>query len=150
MKRFFLNILFLFCGFLSAQNSILQPPESVKLAFEKQFTNQKPIWSMELGSNVDDIKFVANFTQYPKLKAVAVYDSKGIFKSYKVPASMEKLPAVTKKYLTKEYQNTAKQVFIVVDDKKVETYEVLAVKDKKKYRMVFEKNGDFRNKTEIE
>ncbi|MEN2398816.1 hypothetical protein GKZ90_0003475 [Flavobacterium sp. MC2016-06] len=150
MKNLFVITSLLWCSFLLAQQSILQPPENIKLAFEKQYPKKKPIWSLELGNNDNDIKFIASFIQSPNVKAVAVYDNKGAFKAYKAQILMTKLPKNTIKYLAKEYPKSVKQTLSVVDDKNVETYEVVAIKDKKYYKIIFDKSGDLKNRIQIE
>jgi hypothetical protein len=146
--NFFLLTSFLCTSFLAAQNSILKPPANITKAFELQYPEKKPIWTLEY--NKDYIKFIANFTQSANIKSCAIYDDKGVFRAYKVQILMEKLPQNVKKYLTKEYPMSVKQVFSVVDEKKNETYEVGTVKGRKNYTIVFDKNGNCKSRTQIE
>ena len=103
MKFFYLFTAFLCFNFLIGQQSILLPSEKTVKAFEKQYPQKKPIWSMEYGKNENDINFAAKFTIAAKTQAYAVYDSDGNFKKYKEQISSAKLPKNGQTYLDTNY-----------------------------------------------
>lgn len=159
MKNIFLFTAFLFSTFLIGQNSgVLVPPESVRMAFEKQYPKKTVIiWSMEYGETDDDIKFEAKFNETPQTKGYALYDGKGNFKSYKVQIILAKLPKNGQVYLKKNYPinaktklNPVKQIFLVQNDKNETRYEAGVIKDKKNYNVVFDKDGTFVRRVQID
>ncbi|MBF4516694.1 hypothetical protein IRZ71_10075 [Flavobacterium sp. ANB] len=169
MKNFFLFIAFLYCHFLIAQ-SILQPTENIRLAFEKQYPQKKPYWTMEYGKNENDIRFAAKFTTTAKTQAYAVYDSDANLKLYKEQISTDKLPKDAQLYLdanypvksnskpssksktktkTKAVVVTARESYSVVDAKNKTTYEVRTKKDGKNYNLIFDTEGNLIKTIEI-
>lgn len=140
---------FLWCSILLGQ-SILLPSENIEMAFKKQYPAKKPIWNIEYGTADDDIRFIAKFTEKNNTNAFAVYNSDATLTAYKVQILIEKLPQPARIYLTKNYLKGIKQILSVVADKNVTTYETEVVKDKKKYTIVFDKNGDFKNRIQFE
>lgn len=157
MKKLLLFTAFLCFNFLIGQQSILLPSENIVKAFEKQYPQKRPIWSMEYGKNENDINFAAKFTTTANTQAYAVYDSNGNFKSYKEQISSVKLPKNVQLYLDTNYpvksslksktKSKAKaapvrEAYSVVDAKNKTTYEVKAVKDGKNYNLIFDTDGN--------
>lgn len=161
MRKFYLFVAFLCCKVLFGQ-AILLPSENIRSAFEKQYPQKKPIWTMEYGKNVDDIYFAAKFAVAAKTQAYAVYDSDGNFKTYKEQISSSKLPKEAQVYLDANYPvksnakpkskskaktkaapvATAREAYSVVDAKNKATYEVRTVKDGKNYNLIFDTEGN--------
>ncbi|SHH72240.1 hypothetical protein SAMN05443663_11091 [Flavobacterium defluvii] len=158
-------MIYLCCSFLSAQTSMLQPSETIKAAFTKQYPKKNPYWTMEMGKNDSDIRFVAKFITNAKTQAYAVYDSDGNLKAYKESISSAKLPKNIQVYLNANYleqpkpvSNTKskskakikakvvnvpiKEAYSVVDDKNNKTYEVKAKKEGKNFNLVFDAEGN--------
>ncbi|CAC9973171.1 hypothetical protein [Flavobacterium panici] len=160
MKNFYLFTAFLCFNFLIGQQSILLPSEKTVKAFEKQYPQKKPIWSMEYGKTENDIYFAAKFTVAVKTQAYAVYDSDGNFKKYKEQISSAKIPQNAQVYLDSNYpiksnsksksksKTKAKAVVLpreaysVLDAKNKTTYEVKAVKEGKNYNLIFDEEGN--------
>lgn len=162
MKKLLLCTAFLCFNFLIGQQSILLPTENIVKAFEKQYPQKKPIWSMEYGKNENDIYFAAKFTTEVKTQAYAVYDSDGNFKKYKEQISSTKLPKNAQDYLDTNYpvKSTSssksksksksktkatvpvREAYSAVDAKNKTTYEVKAVKDGKNYNLIFDEEGN--------
>ena len=163
MKKLLLFTTFLCCNFLIGQHSILLPSENIVKAFEKQYPQKKPIWSMEYG-NEDHISFAAKFTTAAKTHAYAVYDSDGNFKTYKEQISSTKLPKNIQHYLdtnyavktnskskfkTKSVPATVREAYSVVDAKHKATYEVRVKKDGKNYNLIFDTEGNLIKRIQI-
>jgi hypothetical protein len=149
--NYFLFIAFFWFGLISGQNSTLLPSENVRQAFEKQYPKKKPIWTIEYSSNKEvDITYIANFTLPEKNKALAVYDSKGNFKAYKVQITIKKTPLILQNYLTENCLDPIKDILDVIDDKNVSSYEVRAIKDTKLYYLFFDKEGQYIRKIQVE
>lgn len=154
MKKLLILTAFLYSSFLIAQNSILVPPEAVVRAFEKQYPKKKPNWALEYGKN-DEIYFEGTFNTDAKTKALVLYDSNGTFKSLKTQILINKLPLKTQNYLKKDYPAKGKiksvgKIFTMIDDKNNVRYIVEAKKDKKLYNVVFDKDGEFIKRIEID
>lgn len=145
MKNAFL-LVFLFCGtFLIAQNTVVTPPEKVRFAFEKEYPNKVPVWSINyVGDDNDEIRYEAKFNAEKNTKALAVYDNLGILKAYELQIPLNQLPPKAQAYLKNNYPAKAvKEIAVVVDYKSKTTYEVGIEKDSKFYDIVFDKNGGF-------
>lgn len=162
MKKLLLFKTLLCFNFLIGQQSILLPSENIVKAFEKQYPQKKPIWSMEYGKNENDIYFAAKFTTTGKTQAYAVYDSDANFKAYKEQISSAKLPQAVLAYLDANYPAKSssksksksktktkaapaapvREAYSVVDAKNKTTYEVKAVKDGKNYNLIFDTDGN--------
>jgi hypothetical protein len=154
MKKILLLISFLYSSFIIGQNSMLVPPEAVTSAFERQNPNKVPSWSIEYGKN-DQIYFEGAFTTSEKKKAFAVYDRFGAFKSLKTQVSIERLSSKAQTYLKKNYPAKNKvmpvgKILSVIDDKNTQTFIAEVKKDKKYYNIVFNKDGEFVKRTEID
>lgn len=154
MKNVLLLIAFLYSSLFIGQNSLLLPSENVIAAFEKQYPNKKPIWTLEYGKN-DDVRFVAEFKAIDKTKQFAIYNSDGSFKSLKTQIQITKLPLKAQTYLKKNYPvkgkiNPIGKIFAIIDDKNNETYIGEIKKDKKLYNVVFDKDGEFIKRIEID
>jgi len=148
MKNVLIFAAFLYSNFFIAQ-SLLVPPENVVMAFEKQYPNKKPIWTLELGKN-DEIKFVAEFKATPQIKEFVIYDSNGVFKVDKKQISISKLSLKGQTYLKKNYTLKAiSQILAVVDDQNQATFIAEVKKDKKMYNVVLNKDGEFIKRIEI-
>ncbi len=161
MRKFYLFVAFLCCKVLFAQ-AILLPSENIRNAFEKQYPQKKPIWTMEYGKNVDDIYFAAKFAVTAKTQAYAVYDSDANFKAYKEQIPSVKLPKEALLYLDANYPvkpsakpkskskaktkaapaATVREAYSVFDANNKTTYEVKAVKDGKNYKLIFDEEGN--------
>ncbi|SEP08649.1 hypothetical protein SAMN05444671_4434 [Flavobacterium sp. CF108] len=162
MKKILLFTAFLCFNFLIGQQSILLPSENIVKAFEKQYPQKKPIWSMEYGKNESDIYFAAKFKTAANTQAYAVYDSDGNFKTYKEQISSAKLPKAIQTYLDANYSvkstSTSKskskskskakptaavrEAYSALDAKNKATYEVKAAKDGKNYNLIFDEEGN--------
>ncbi|KRB59842.1 hypothetical protein [Flavobacterium sp. Root186] len=165
MKKLLLFTTFLCCNFLIGQ-SILLPSENIVKAFEKQYPQKKPIWSMEYGKDENDINFAAKFTTAAKTQAYAVYDSDGNFKTYKEQISNAKLPKNIQLYLDTNYPvktnskskvktksktvpAAVREAYSVVDAKNKATYEVRVKKDGKDYNLIFDPEGNLIKRIQI-
>lgn len=145
MKSLFVSIAFFYSIFLIAQTDVVTPPEIVRMAFEKEYPNKKPVWSLEyVGDDNDEIRYEAKFNSTTTTKALAVYDNLGVLKAYEMQIPLSQLPVKAQNYLKKNYPAKAiKEIAVVVDDKNKTTYEVGVEKDSKFYDVVFDKNGGF-------
>lgn len=145
MKNVFLIIVLFWSSFLIGQNEVVTPPEKVKFAFEKEYPNKVPVWSLKyVGDDDDEIRYEAKFNTDKNTKALAVYDNLGLLKAYELQIPLSQLPAKAQAYLKKNYKAKAiKEIAVVVDDKNKTTYEVGVEKDSKFYDVVFDKNGGF-------
>ncbi len=150
MRNFLLIVLFLFNGFLFAQEGInmkkvITPPEKVRFAFEKEYPGKTAVWSEEyVGDDDDEVRYEAKFNKDKNTKAVAIYDNSGVLKAFQLQIPLSKLPINAQTYLKKNYSPKAiKEIAVVVDDKNKTTYEVGVTKDSKFYDVVFDKDGDF-------
>lgn len=145
MKNVFLIIVLFWSSFLIGQNEVVTPPEKVKFAFEKEYPNKVPVWSLKyVGDDGDEIRYEAKFNTDKNTKALAVYDNLGLLKAYELQIPLSQLPAKAQAYLKKNYKAKAiKEIAVVVDDKNKTTYEVGVEKDSKFYDVVFDKNGGF-------
>lgn len=172
MKSFFLTLSILCCSVLMGQ-SMLQPSKNIRVAFEKQYPNKKPYWTMEFGNSETDIKFSAKFMTSAKTQAYAIYDDKGNFKAYKEQISSAKLPKNIQLYLNANYLEKAKplsksklkskgkskakvinvsikEAYSVINDKNNKTYEVKAKKEGKNYNLVFDTEGNLLKTIQLE
>ncbi|WP_337966179.1 hypothetical protein [uncultured Flavobacterium sp.] len=154
MKYILLFIAFLNTGFLIGQTSILVPPQPVIAAFEKGYPQKKVIWSIEYGKG-EEIYFEGTFNPTTATKGYVLYDSYGAFKSLKTEISISKLPLKAQDYLKKNYPAKGKvksvgKILTKIDDKNNETYISEAKKDKKLYNIVFDKEGEFIKRIEID
>lgn len=154
MKNILLLMAFLYTSLFMGQNALLLPSENIIAAFEKQYPNKKPVWTLEYGKN-DEIKFVAEFKGTDKTKEYAIYNSDGTFKAYKKSIPISKLPLNAQNYIKKNYPSKGKvkstgEILAMIDDKNNETYIVEVKKDKKLYNIVFDKEGEFLKRTEID
>lgn len=145
MKSLFVSIAFFYSIFLIAQTDVVTPPEIVRIAFEKEYPNKKPVWSLEyVGDDNDEIRYEAKFNATTTTKALAVYDNLGVLKAYEMQIPLSQLPVKAQNYLKKNYPAKAiREIAVVVDDKNKTTYEVGVEKDSKFYDVVFDKNGGF-------
>lgn len=145
MKNVFLIIVLFWSSFIIGQNEVVTPPEKVKFAFEKEYPNKVPVWSLKyVGDDDDEIRYEAKFNTDKNTKALAVYDNLGLLKAYELQIPLSQLPAKAQAYLKKNYKAKAiKEIAVVVDDKNKTTYEVGVEKDSKFYDVVFDKNGGF-------
>lgn len=163
MKNRFLFLVILCCNFLVAQ-SILLPSENIVKAFDNQYPQKKPIWSMEYGKSNDDIRFVAKFKATGNTQAYAVYDSNGSFKSYKEQIASSQLPKNAMTYLDTNYpikpnpksksksktvSVPVREAYSVVDAKNKTTYEVKVKKEGKNYSLIFDIEGNLIKTIEI-
>ncbi|KFF03365.1 hypothetical protein [Flavobacterium reichenbachii] len=151
MKNYFLLITFLFCSSIIAQNSLLLPPENVQMAFKNKYPSKIPIWSIEYSNNQkEEVEFEAQFAETSGIKACAVYDQSGAFKAYKVPIQLNKLPKKVQIYLKKNYTlKFIKEILNVLDDKNASSYSVSLRKNAKLYRLIFDANGDYKDRTRL-
>jgi hypothetical protein len=154
MKYILLFITFLNTSFLIGQKSILVPPQAVITVFEKEYPQKKVLWSIEYG-NEEEIYFEGTFNPVTATKAYVLYDSYGVFKSLKTEISINKLPLKAQDYLKINYPTKGKvksvgKILTKIDDKNNETYIVEAKKDKKLYNIVFNKEGEFIKRIEID
>lgn len=145
MKSLFVSIAFFYSIFLIGQTKVVTPPEIVKIAFEKEYPNKKPVWSLEyVGDDNDEIRYEAKFNATTTTKALAVYDNWGVLKAYEMQIPLSQLPVKAQNYLKKNYAAKAiREIAVVVDDKNKTTYEVGVEKDSKFYDVIFDKNGGF-------
>lgn len=171
MKNILLIIAFLYSSLIIGQNGILVPPDNILKAFEKQYPQKKATWSMEYGQKEDDINFEAKFNVAKKTTGYALYDQRGVFKSYKELMSSTKLPKNAQVYLDTNYpvksnskaktksKSKAKskavaapvrEVFNVVDAQGKTRYEVKTKKDNKTYNVIFDAEGNFVKTIQIE
>lgn len=154
MKNFLFFTLFLYSNFLIGQNSLIIPPENVTNSFENQYPKKTVLWSIEYGKG-DDIYFVGAFNIAAKTKAFVLYDARGVFKSLKTQITITKLLLKAQNYLKKNYPDKGKvksigKIFSMIDDKNTETYIAEVKKDKKLYNVVFDKEGEFIKRIEID
>jgi hypothetical protein len=164
MKKLLLFTTFLCCNFLIGQQSTLLPSENIVKAFEKQYPQKKPIWSMEFGKDENDINFEAKFTTAAKTQAYVTYDSDGNFKTYKEQISSAKLPKNIQLYLdtnypvktspkskvkTKAVPVTVREAYSVIDAKNKATYEVRVKKDGENYNLIFDTEGNLIKRIQI-
>jgi hypothetical protein len=150
MKNVFIAVLFLFSGFLLAQEGTnmkekITPPEKVLFTFQKEYPNKVPVWAMEyVGDDNDEVRYEAKFKTDTNQEALAVYDNLGVLKAYELQILLSQLPAKAQTYLKKNYPLKAiKEVAVVVDYKNKTTFEVMVEKDSRFYDVVFDKNGGF-------
>jgi len=150
MKNVFLTFTFLCTSFLLAQEGttmkkVVTPPEKVKLAFEKEYPGKTAVWSEEyVGDDNDEIRYEAKYNVNNTTKALAVYDNLGNMKAYELQIPLSQLPPKAQAYLKKNYAAKAiREIAVVVDYKKVTTYEVGIEKDSKFYDIQFDKDGGF-------
>lgn len=150
MKNVFLTFAFLCTSFLLAQEGttmkkVVTPPEKVKLAFEKEYPGKTAVWSEEyVGDDNDEIRYEAKYNLNNTTKALAVYDNLGNMKAYELQIPLSQLPPKAQAYLKKNYAAKAiREIAVVVDYKKVTTYEVGIEKDSKFYDIQFDKDGGF-------
>lgn len=145
MKSLFVSIAFFYSIFLIGQTSVVTPPEIVRMAFEKQYPNKKPVWSLEyVGDDNDEIRYEAKYNATTTTKALAVYDNLGVLKAYELQIPLSQLPVKAQNYLKKNYTAKAiREIAVVVDDKNKTTYEVGVTKDNKFYDIQFDKDGGF-------
>lgn len=150
MKNVFLTLAFLYCSFVIAQEGtnvkkVITPPELVRLAFEKEYPGKVPVWSEEyVGDDADEIRFEARYNVTNTTKAVAIYDNDGNMKAYELQITFSQLPPKAQAYLKKNYAPKAiREIAVVVDYKKISTYEVGIEKDAKFYDVQFDKDGGF-------
>lgn len=154
MKYILLIITFLNTSFLIGQKSILVPPQPVIAAFEKGYPQKKVLWSIEYGKG-EEIYFEGTFNPSAVTKAYVLYDSYGVFKSLKTEILINKLPLKVQDYLKKNYPAKGKvksvgKILTKIDDKNNETYIAEAKKDKKLYNIIFNKEGEFIKRIEID
>ncbi len=163
MKNIFLFIFFLCSSLIKAQGGIIVPPESVRTAFEQMYANKIAVWSIEYGNKIDDVRFEAKFNVTSKTKGYALYDQKGVFRSFREQISMTKLPKNAKLYLDKNYpimpiktkvkskikNLPAREVFFVTDAQNVIAYEVKVRNESKNYKAIFDADGNYINKVQI-
>jgi hypothetical protein len=154
MKNIILLIAFLYSSFLIGQNGILVPPDAVLTAFAKQYSKKAVSWSIEYGKN-DGVYFEGSFTSDTKSKAFALYDSIGTFKSLKTQIPVTKLPVIAQTYLKKNYPAKGKvksvgRILSKIDDKNTQTYIAEVKKNKNQYNIVFDKEGNFIKRIEID
>lgn len=150
MKNVFLIFAFLCTSFLLAQEGttmkkVVTPPEKVKLAFEKEYPGKTAVWSEEyVGDDNDEIRYEAKYNVNNTTKALAVYDNLGNMKAYELQIPLSQLPPKAQAYLKKNYAVKAiREIAVVVDYKKITTYEVGIEKDAKFYDIQFDKDGGF-------
>lgn len=150
MKNVFLTFAFLCTSFLLAQEGttmkkVVTPPEKVKLAFEKEYPGKTAVWSEEyVGDDNDEIRYEAKYNLNNTTKALAVYDNLGNMKAYELQIPLSQLPPKAQAYLKKNYAIKAiREIAVVVDYKKITTYEVGIEKDAKFYDIQFDKDGGF-------
>ena len=150
MKNVFLTFAFLSTSFLHAQEGttmkkVVTPPEKVKLAFEKEYPGKTAVWSEEyVGDDNDEIRYEAKYNVNNTTKALAVYDNLGNMKAYELQIPLSQLPPKAQAYLKKNYAVKAiREIAVVVDYKKITTYEVGIEKDAKFYDIQFDKDGGF-------
>ena len=150
MKNVFLTFAFLCTSFLLAQEGttmkkVVTPPEKVKLAFEKEYPGKTAVWSEEyVGDDNDEIRYEAKYNVNNTTKALAVYDNLGNMKAYELQIPLSQLPPKAQAYLKKNYAAKAiREIAVVVDYKKITTYEVGIEKDAKFYDIQFDKDGGF-------
>lgn len=150
MKNVFLTFAFLCTSFLLAQEGttmkmVVTPPEKVKLAFEKEYPGKTAVWSEEyVGDDNDEIRYEAKYNVNNATKALAVYDNLGNMKAYELQIPLSQLPPKAQAYLKKNYAVKAiREIAVVVDYKKITTYEVGIEKDAKFYDIQFDKDGGF-------
>ncbi len=150
MKNVFLTFTFLCSSFLIAQEGtnmkkVVTPPEVVRLAFEKEYPGKVPVWAEEyVGDDNDEIRYEARYNINNTTKALAVYDNLGIMKAYELQIPLSQLPPKAQAYLKKNYPAKAiREIAVVVDYKKITTYEVGIEKDGKFYDIQFDKDGGF-------
>jgi len=154
MKNILVLIIFLYSSFLIGQKrSLLVPPEAVTASFEKQYPKKIALWSIEYDKN-DEIYFEGTFTTTGKNKAFVLYDSYGTFESLKTQILIKKLSLKAQNYLKKNYPIKGKvrpvgRILAVIDDKNTQTYIAEVKKDKKLYNVVFDKEGEFIKRIEI-
>ncbi|WP_431242094.1 hypothetical protein ACQ9BO_19455 [Flavobacterium sp. P21] len=88
MKKLLLIVLFLYNGFLIAQEGtnmkkVITPPEKVKFTFEKEYPGKTAVWSEEyVGDDDDEVRYEAKFNKDKNTKAVAIYDNSGVLKAF--------------------------------------------------------------------
>jgi hypothetical protein len=150
MKNVFLTFTFLCSSFLIAQEGtnmkkVVTPPEVVRLAFEKEYPGKVPVWAEEyVGDDNDEIRYEAQYNVNNTTKALAVYDNLGAMKAYELQIPLSQLPPKAQAYLKKNYPAKAiREIAVVVDYKKITTYEVGIEKDAKFYDIQFDKDGGF-------
>ncbi|BDU26841.1 hypothetical protein [Flavobacterium sp. GSB-24] len=150
MKNVFLTFTFLCSSFLIAQEGtnmkkVVTPPEVVRLAFEKEYPGNVPVWAEEyVGDDNDEIRYEARYNVNNTTKALAVYDNLGAMKAYELQIPLSQLPPKAQAYLKKNYPAKAiREIAVVVDYKKITTYEVGIEKDAKFYDIQFDKDGGF-------
>lgn len=150
MKNIILAFICSFSSFLMAQNGVnstekVTPPEKVRFAFEKEYPNKIPVWSLEyVGDDNDEIRYEAKYNVNATTKALAVYDNLGLLKAYELQIPLSQLPPKAQAYLKKNYPAKAvHEIAVVVDDKSKTTYEVGVEKNGAFYDVVFDKNGGF-------
>lgn len=150
MKNVFLTFTFLCSSFLIAQEGtnmkkVVTPPEVVRLAFEKEYPGKVPVWAEEyVGDDNDEIRYEAQYNVNNTTKALAVYDNLGAMKAYELQIPLSQLPPKAQAYLKKNYPAKAiREIAVVVDYKKITTYEVGIEIDAKFYDIQFDKDGGF-------
>ncbi|TDO71059.1 putative PepSY-like beta-lactamase-inhibitor [Flavobacterium chryseum] len=150
MKNIIFAFLCSFSSFLMAQNGIsskekITPPEKVRFAFEREYPNKIPVWSLEyVGDDNDEIRYEAKFNVNATTKGLAVYDNLGILKAYEVQIPLSQLPPKAQAYLKKNYPaKDVHEIAVVVDYKNKTTYEVGVEKKGVFYDVIFDKNGGF-------
>ena len=132
-----------------SKDEIIVPLE-VKLAFEKEFPNQNPIWQTEYrGDNADEITYETN-VNFEKRIAVVFYDKLGDLKAVEVEIRTRELPEEIVSYLEKNYMShpVVRMVKVYKNKKADITYEV-GIQDKGKFAdLVFDSTGYFLTRIE--
>lgn len=150
MKNVILSLVLFYCSFLSGQNGVLIPPDQVVDAFSKKYPDRKAIWNLEYTGKKDDVTFEAKFSEKNKKTALALFDQKGTFISYKLQIEMVELPVKAQAHIRKNYSvKSLKQSFLVLNAANDKTYEAAVIKDKKNYNLLFDKEGELIKRIQI-
>ncbi|WP_343614775.1 hypothetical protein [Flavobacterium sp.] len=157
MKNVLLFTLLVCSSFMMSQAGIIVPPEKVRSAFEKKYPQKTAVWSIEYGNKDDDVRFEAKFDTDAQKKGYAQFDQKGNFKFFKEQISAVKLPSNAILYLNKNYpikakskiETAARNVFFVTDALKTLVYEVTVRKEMKNYKVIFDTEGNYINRVQI-
>lgn len=125
-------------------------PIEVKLAFEKEFPNQIPLWQMEYRGEDADQMIYETKALFEKKSAVVFYDKLGDLTAVEVEVSIKELPAEALNYIQKNYPDRTiyKAVKVYKNKKATISFEV-GIKDNSKLAdLVFDATGYFLTRVE--
>lgn len=134
-----------FCA--SAQTEINVPLE-VQAAFQKEFAQSSPSWSMEYkGDGAAQMRYEATF-QLSGANTMAVYDKEGNLLAVETSIKPQDLPKAAQDYLKKNFaKHSVQEAARIVGAKKLITYEVGLQSDNEFVVLQFDAKGYYLDRT---